>query len=693
MPEKSFHQNEKNRVNAKKISSEETVDIEISEKGIRENFRFNEEVNPNSAFLAELKEKLPEFFTAEKQDEDGNIVEESHFDFEKFKDSLKENNVEEISSGYRLDFIGKNYAKKQAGERPTTVIIPDVEHNQKPENEKSKNLFFTGDNLEVLRHLQQNYANSVDFIYIDPPYNTGSDGFVYPDKFEYKDEQLKEMFGLNDEELTRLKSIQGKSTHSAWLTFMYPRLYLAKKLLKDSGVIFVSIDDNEQANLKLLMDDVFGESKGIGEFIWTRKKKGSFLNKQLRKMTEYIEFYGDNSRAYFGEKAYSDKQQPIVKRTNSVSSLIFPPKTINTTLNDGLYRAFNSDEDTKISFLNDFTVKNGLIQEELQTIARYIWSQNFLENEIALGSVFNLSSKFGMNVLRFGQEDRIKAPSSIINTEVGVGTNEDASEELAKYFDSEVGEIFSYNKPTSLIEYLLRMVTYDNRCAKVLDFFAGSATTADAVMQLNAEDGGNRQYMMVQLPEPTKEESAAFKAGYTSIDQISRTRIEKAAAKIKAEHPNLPEDFDFGFKHYQVVEANQKALEQIEFDSNMEIDMFNDMISLFSAENLSVKGNANGFDTLLQTYLVSDNYKFDVPIEMLDFVGIQVPFVNGQRIYIISDDWKAENTKALVNAIGKNEIAVQTIVVYGYTIDMESIRELEIALKQLEQKVNLQVRY
>ena len=120
-------------------------------------------------------------------------------------------------------------------------------------------MFFTGDNLEVLRHLQQNYANSVDFIYIDPPYNTGSDGFVYPDKFEYSDDQLKDMFALNDDELKRLKSIQGKATHSAWLTFMYPRLYLAKKVLKDTGVIFVSIDDNEQANLKLLMDEVFGE--------------------------------------------------------------------------------------------------------------------------------------------------------------------------------------------------------------------------------------------------------------------------------------------------------------------------------------------------------------------------------------------------------------------------------------------------
>ncbi|ERK33949.1 hypothetical protein I131_07895 [Enterococcus faecium CRL1879] len=200
------------------------------------------------------------------------MVESSAFDNEKFQQALKEHNIDELSSGYRLDFIGKNYAKKQAGERPTTVIVPDNDHNQKEENKNSKNLFFTGDNLEVLRHLQQNYANSVDFIYIDPPYNTGSDGFVYPDNFEYSDDQLKDMFALNDDELKRLKSIQGKATHSAWLTFMYPRLYLAKKVLKETGVVFVSIDDNEQANLKLLMDEVFGQSSFIADFIWQHRK-------------------------------------------------------------------------------------------------------------------------------------------------------------------------------------------------------------------------------------------------------------------------------------------------------------------------------------------------------------------------------------------------------------------------------------
>lgn len=656
---------------------------------IKDNLDFNQKVKPNTEFLEQLRQNLPEFFTSSNNDEVAN------FDMEKFQRALKEQNIEELSSGYQLDFIGKNYAKKQVGERPTTVIVPDNEHNNKPENKDSKNLFFTGDNLEVLRHLQQNYAKSVDFIYIDPPYNTGSDGFVYPDKFEYSDEQLQDMFNLNEDELKRMKSIQGKSTHSAWLTFMYPRLYLAKKLLKESGVIFVSIDDNEQANLKLLMDEIFGEDSFTGEFIWTRKKKGAFLNKQIRKMTEYILYYtpSNNLHVNFGEKAYSDKMQPIVKRTNSVKELIFPANSVKTKLNDGKYEIIIDENPTGVSFLNPFNIKDGVVIDELRTKARYTWSQEFLDKEIESGSIVNLSTKFGFNVLRSGQEDRIKAPSTIIDLKVGVGTNEDATEEVSKLFSTEAGEIFSYNKPRSLLKYLVNMITYDQKDGIILDFFAGSATTADAVMQLNAEDGGDRRYIMVQLPEPTKLDSAAYKAGYTSIDQISRERIGKAAKKIKGDNPLQIETQDFGFKNYYFVEPSQQTLDQLDFDNDLQLDIFDDMISAFSSEKLGVEGQAEGFDTILQTHMVSDGYKFDTSVEMLEFAGVKLPYVNKQRIYLITNQWTAQNTKALVNAIGTNQLAVQTIVVYGYTIDMESLRELEIALNQLENKVHLLVRY
>lgn len=646
---------------------------------LRDNKQFNESIKSNSAFLDELRQKMPEFFTASKYDEEGNLVESSTFDNEKFQQALKEHNIDELSSGYRLDFIGKNYAKKQAGERPTTVIVPDNDHNQKAENKNSKNLFFTGDNLEVLRHLQQNYANSVDFIYIDPPYNTGSDGFVYPDKFEYSDDQLKDMFALNDDELKRLKSIQGKATHSAWLTFMYPRLYLAKKVLKDTGVIFVSIDDNEQANLKLLMDEVFGEGSFVQEIAWRRTDNQPNIG-QVAKVKEYILVYGKNIssleygrlplsesalKEYRYEDAYAVKFRRGILLDKTRGRHSYPVKTKSGKILTGPWMV----TEEKLKEMDD--------RDEIY------WTTG--GDEQPYSKIYLKDNKGAI-------------PNDFWGIEYG--TNQRASLEV----ESLLGKrLFDFPKPTTLIKRTLNLGTKPNSI--VLDFFAGSSTTADAVMQLNAEDGGNRQYIMCTLPEPTftvnsdgtevptRGGEAAYKAGYRSIDEISRERIIRAANKIKEENPLLTETQDFGFKHYRVVAPTQETLEKIDYDDQLQLDLFDDMIDAFSSEKLGVAGNADGFDTILHTYLAKDNYKFDVPLQMKDFAGIQLPYVNNQRIYLIAKNWGAENTKALVNAIGKNELVVQTIVVYGYTLEMESLRELEIALNQLENKVNLQVRY
>ena len=646
---------------------------------LRDNQQFNESIKSNSAFLDELRQKMPEFFTATKYDEEGNVIESSAFDNDKFQQALKEHNIDELSSGYRLDFIGKNYAKKQAGERPTTVIVPDNDHNQKEENINSKNLFFTGDNLEVLRHLQQNYANSVDFIYIDPPYNTGSDGFVYPDKFEYSDDQLKDMFALNDDELKRLKSIQGKATHSAWLTFMYPRLYLAKKVLKDTGVIFLSIDDNEQANLKLLMDEVFGEGSFVQEISWRRTDNQPNIG-QVAKVKEYILVYGKN-----------------------ISSLVYG----RLPLSESALKEYRYEDAYAVKF------RRGILLHK--TRGRHSYPVKTKSGKILTGpwmvteeKLKEMDSKGEIYWTTGGDEQPYSKiylkdnKGAIPNDFWGIehGTNQRASLEV----ESLLGKrLFDFPKPTTLIKRTLNLGTKPNSI--VLDFFAGSSTTADAVMQLNAEDGGNRQYIMCTLPEPTftvnsdgkevptKGGEAAYKAGYRSIDEISRERIIRAANKIKEENPLLTETQDLGFKHYRVVSPTQDTLDKIEYDDTLQLDLFDDMIDAFSSEKLGVAGNADGFDTILHTYLAKDNYKFDVPLQMKDFAGIQLPYVNNQRIYLIANNWRAENTRALVNAIGKNELVVQTIVVYGYTLEMESLRELEIALNQLENKVNLQVRY
>lgn len=680
---------------------------------LRDNQKFNESIKSNSAFLDELRKKMPEFFTATKYDEQGNLAESSTFDNEKFQQALKEHNIDELSSGYRLDFIGNNYAKKQAGERPTTVIVPDNDHNQKEENKNSKNLFFTGDNLEVLRHLQQNYTNSVDFIYIDPPYNTGSDGFVYPDKFEYSDDQLKDMFALNDDELKRLKSIQGKATHSAWLTFMYPRLYLAKKVLKDTGVIFVSIDDNEQANLKLLMDEVFGEASFIAQIIrkTTATAKSTFgvgithdytivyargIENPLKGLKSKGRVLKDE---YFAERGFYD-----YGRLGRASLRYNPNQDYPIKIDDFTFYPGGSKED----YLKRKAGHHGEKDWQWRWTER-MWKvalkNGFYANSNPKSGVINVKSYERAKIVKENKEYKV----SLIEPKTSnINSLQYDNDFLNQRGTTEVADligpgVFSYPKPKELPIFFLKLI--QNPSAVVLDFFAGSSTTADAVMQLNAEDGGNRQYIMCTLPEPTftlnsdgkevptKGGATAYKAGYKSIDEISRERIIRAANKIKEENPLLTESQDFGFKHYRVVPPTQETLEKIDYDDQLQLDLFDDMIDAFSSEKLGVPGNADGFDTILHTYLAKDNYKFDVPLQMKDFAGIQLPYVNNQRIYLIANNWRAENTRALVNAIGKNELVVQTIVVYGYTLEMESLRELEIALNQLENKVNLQVRY
>lgn len=414
---------------------------------LRDNQQFNESIKSNSAFLDELRQKMPEFFTASKYDEQGNLVESSTFDNEKFQQALKEHNIEELSSGYRLDFIGKNYAKKQAGERPTTVIVPDNDHNQKEENKNSKNLFFTGDNLEVLRHLQQNYANSVDFIYIDPPYNTGSDGFVYPDKFEYSDDQLKDMFALNDDELKRLKSIQGKATHSAWLTFMYPRLYLAKKVLKDTGVIFVSIDDNEQANLKLLMDEVFGEGSFVQEISWRRTDNQPNIG-QVAKVKEYILVYGKN-----------------------ISSLVYG----RLPLSESALKEYRYEDAYAVKF------RRGILLDK--TRGRHSYPVKTKSGKILTGpwmvteeKLKEMDSKGEIYWTTGGDEQPYSKiylkdnKGAIPNDFWGIeyGTNQRASLEV----ESLLGKrLFDFPKPTTLIKRTLNLGTKPNSI--VLDFFAG----------------------------------------------------------------------------------------------------------------------------------------------------------------------------------------------------------------------------
>lgn len=647
-----------------------------------DNEKYNDTVQPNTAFLNELKAKLPEFFTKN-----------GSFDLDKFKKELKNKNVNELSAGYQLDFIGKDYARRQAGEMPHTVIVPDEKQNQ-GEGKNSKNLFFTGDNLEVLRHLQNNYQNKIDVIYIDPPYNTGSDGFVYPDSFEYSDDQLKDMFGLDDEQVERLKSIQGKSSHSAWLTFMYPRLALGYRLLNSKGILMVSVDDNEMSNLKLILDEIFGESCFVGNIAWESKTKSQNTKTAFDKLqpkVEHILVYSKADVVHFNLLSSGSKSYPL-----SDSKGKYREYTLESMASDGV-----RGRKTMIFPIKGVTPAPGQ-QWKLgkETIHHYEERNDlYIRNDKVIIKI------------RPSDENTEKLLPYWAFFSKQIGTAETAKNELNKLMGDR--GLFDTVKPVALIKNLVFHAS--TRKSTILDFFAGSSTTADAVMQLNVEDGGYRKFIMVQLPEktyqvdkdtgmpvldkngnmiPTEGGRMAYEAGYKSIDPISRERIRRAAQKIREDNElSLSEDFDSSFKHYRVVKPVKQTLEEIgDFDPN-NTNLFTNMVAGFSSKSLGIAGHTTGEETILTTWLAKDGYPFDADVEKVKFGNYIAHKVEDNRLYLINEGWGADQTKELLNQLGTYQLEVQSVVLFGYSFNVAELRELENGLKQLDSKVTLIKRY
>ncbi|MBP2281733.1 adenine-specific DNA-methyltransferase [Flavobacterium sp. CG_23.5] len=364
--------------------------------------------------------------------------------------------------------------------RENLPVLKEVKEKAIINGEEHPNhILIEGDNLHALTALTFTHEGKIDVIYIDPPYNTGNKDFKYNDTFVDKEDSFR---------------------HSKWLSFMYKRLKIAKKLLHENGIVYISIDDNEQSQLKLLCDEIFIENNFVGTFIWVKKKKGSHLSKTLRSMTEYVLCYSKSIKniELYGEEAYADKWQPLVKRTNSLKNLVFPENFLQTTLKNGKYLAGKYGNGTSsIKIKNDFNIEEGIILESITVEASFVWVQKKLNEEIKLGSAISLSSKFGFNTLRHNQSDKIKRPSSLINPEIGVGTNEDAYQELINIFNAE--GVMTYPKPSTLISYLINTLTFysKNESPIILDFFAGTGTSLHSTMALNAEDGGNRQCILV----------------------------------------------------------------------------------------------------------------------------------------------------------------------------------------------------
>lgn len=538
-------------------------------------------------------------------------------DFDLLKQELSHAVVEGNKERYRLEWPGKREAIVTAN-LPTTKTLRPVREDS-VDFDNTENLYIEGDNLEVLKLLQESYLGKIKMIYIDPPYNTGKD-FVYKDNFKKDAQEELIESGQKDEYNQRLVANPETAGryHSDWLSMMYPRLKLARNLLTQDGVIFISIDDNEHDNLLRIGKEVFGEFNFLASFTWVKKKKGSHLSKTHRSMTEYAVLFAKDlsNLELYGEAAYTDKWQPIVKRTNSKKDLVFPEGTIETILEDGEYEVgLSSDTSSAIEFKSKVIVENGIVKNELVTNAPYVWTQEKLNQEISLGTRVALSKKFGFNVLRHNQGDKVKRPSTLLDNKAEIGTNEDAYSEAIQMFGEE--GVMSYPKPTSLIYYLIRSNTFFDKDAIVLDFFSGSATTAHATLKLNSEDEGRRKFIQVQIPESTDKESAAYKAGYKNICEIGKERIRRAAKKIKEE---TNADIDYGFRVYRLDESNMQDV----YYKPQDYDQTN--LDLF-ADN--VKSDRTADDLLAQVML-----DWGLPLSL----KIEQATISGKKVFKVAEN-------------------------------------------------------
>lgn len=498
-------------------------------------------------------------------------------DFDLLKQELSHQIVEGAKERYKLEWPGKREAIVTANLPTNKTLRPIKEDSVDFDN--TENIYIEGDNLEVLKLLQESYLGKIKMIYIDPPYNTGND-FVYKDNFTQDTDEFKEESGQTDELKQRLvpNPESNGRYHSDWLTMMYPRLKLARNLLTDDGVIFISIDDNEVHNLRKVCDEVFGEGNFLGQWNWFKSATPPNLSKKIKKNIEYILGFkkGNNDEIFTGIKKTSSSDDGITKPQNTIKELLFPIGTINTTLEDGIYQiGVYGTEKYPNELMNALVVENGKNANEVTFKNRFTWTQPKLNEELQNNTTINLSKNLVLSIKK--ADYRPEVPPNLIDKNVNVDTTENAGRDLHELLGE--NKIFDYPKPISLIKYLLNFC--NNQDSIILDFFSGSSTTAHAVMQLNAEDAlagsaqvGKRKFIMVQIPETTDEKSEAYKAGYKNICEIGKERIRRAGNKIKedwqkkqdekASELNLSDSEnnleaqlpDIGFRVYRLAESN-----------------------------------------------------------------------------------------------------------------------------------------
>ena len=571
--------------------------------------------------IKRIGEMFPNCLT-EVKDEKGRP--QVAIDFDQLRQELSKNIVEGPEERYQFTWPDKRNAIRLANAPTTDTLRPCREESV--DFDHTQNLYIEGDNLQVLKLLRENYLGKVKMIYIDPPYNTGND-FVYNDDFSQSADEYVHNSGQTDEEGNRLvaNTESNGRFHTDWLNMIYPRLKVAKDLLSEDGVIFISIDDNENYNLHKICDEVFGSSNCIGEVVWERAYAPINMVKHFSKSHDYILCYAKNI------------EKPVcngLPRPDSTNSKYGNPD------NDprGLWRTDNLSVGPVVaSKVYEIVTPSGRVC--LPPKGRcWLYTKERFEEMVADNRIW--FGENGDNVpapKRFLSEVKQGLTPMTIWKYTDVGHTQDSMRELRDLFDGE--KVFDYSKPVKLMKQIIRLYTSTTDDNVILDFFSGSATTDHAVMQLNSEDGGKRKFIMVQLPEATDEKSEAYKAGYKNICEIGKERIRRAGKKIKEESPLTTQDLDTGFRVLKLDSSNMQDVYYTpeEFDQR---DLFED----------NIKPDRTEEDLLFQTMI-------ELGIELS--AKIEQTQIAGKTVWNVSDGYLMACFDEAVNETTITEIAKQ----------------------------------
>lgn len=513
-----------------------------------------------------LYQIAPSCFT-EARGADGKVRRVVNFDV--LRQLLGDATADTGEEFYQFTWPGKAEARREAARSISKTLRPVPEDSV--DWDTTQNLYIEGDNLEVLKLLQKSYMGKVKMIYIDPPYNTGKD-FVYHDDFATTASENDIAEGNTDELGNRYRRNTDSNGrfHSDWCTMIYMRLQLARNLLTEDGVIFISIDDNEVDNLKKIGNEVFGTTNFIGEWHWYKSATPPNLSFKIKKNLEYVlawEKTKDNIK-YQGVQKVSSSNDPFTKPQNSIKTLLFPAGSIKTSLKDGIYpKGIYGTDKFQNELLDDLIIKNGVNLNDVRFSNKFIWVQATLEENIRKNILIELSKKLVLSYKKADYDP--ECPPNLIDKSVGVNTTEESAKSLALLMGSNV---FSYPKHVSLIQYLLNFKK--DKEAIILDFFSGSATTAESVFRLNL-DGGFRRFIMVQIQEDLdknlqsaeENEKEILKNAILLCDElhkphllteVAKERIRRAGRKIKEEAGLHGQDLDIGFREFRVDESNME---------------------------------------------------------------------------------------------------------------------------------------